>query len=244
MSARRLGAAVKEDKMDQQGERPMRREVQQAGGDSIGQAKRVIDMIEQKINGAYRVPMKRDLYVVNAGEITDLIGQLRIALPKAVVQAQAVIAQSEEIIEKAKSEADKTADAADKIYNKTIADANKLKEEIHAEVEQYEQQTRQKAQEDAAAMIADAQTRAEQILFAAQQQAQKMVDESEIARRAQAYAMETRERAEKDADSIYNQACVHADKMLSGAAAALSRSAGELAALRDSLLGQGTPENR
>ncbi len=49
--------------------------------------------------------------------------------------------------------------------------------------------------------------------------------------------METRERAEKDADSIYTQACVHADKMLSGAAAALSRSANDLAALRDSMLG-------
>ena len=87
-------------------------------------------------------------------------------------------------------------------------------------------------------MIADAQTRADAIVLNAQQQAQKMVDENEITRRAQAYAMETRERAEKDADSIYNQACVHADKMLSGAAAALSRSANDLAALRDNLLGQ------
>ena len=87
-------------------------------------------------------------------------------------------------------------------------------------------------------MLADAQTRAEAIVFGAQQQAQKMVDENEITRRAQAYAMETRDRAQQDADSIYNQACVHADKMLSGAAAALSRSAGDLAALRDSLLSQ------
>ena len=71
-----------------------------------------------------------------------------------------------------------------------------------------------------------------------------MLDENEITRRAQAYAMETRERAEKDADSIYNQACVHADKLLCGAAAALSRSAGELTDLRDSLLGPGQPQNR
>ena len=72
-----------------------------------------------------------------------------------------------------------------------------------------------------------------------QQQAQKLVEDNEITRRAQAYAVETRERAEKDADSIYNQACVQVDKMLSGAAAALSRSASELAALRDNLLTQG-----
>ena len=60
----------------------------------------------------------------------------------------------------------------------------------------------------------------------------------------QIHAMETRERAEKDADSIYSQACVQTDKMLSGAAAALSRSATELAALRDGLLGQGHPDAR
>ena len=48
-----------------------------------------------------------------------------------------------------------------------------------------------------------------------------------------------------DADSIYNQACVQVDKMLSGAAAALSRSASELAALRDNLLTQGgNPQER
>ena len=73
---------------------------------------------------------------------------------------------------------------------------------------------------------------------------QELIEENEITRRAQAYAMETRERAEKDADSIYSQACVQTDKMLSGAAAALSRSAGELAALRDSLLGQGQQNAR
>ena len=115
----------------------------------------------------------------------------------------------------------------------------KYKQVNREEADAYDRQTRQKAQEDSEAIIADANTRAEQIIFSAQQQSQKMVDENEISRRAQAYAMETRERAEKDADSIYNQACVHADKMLSGAAAALSRSAGELVALRDSLLGQG-----
>ena len=54
--------------------------------------------------------------------------------------------------------------------------------------------------------------------------------------------METRERAEKDADSIYTQACVQVDKMLSGAAAAMSRSAAELANMRDTLLAQGNPQ--
>ena len=123
--------------------------------------------------------------------------------------------------------------------------ARQFKEEVEGEADAYDKSIRQKAQDDAAAMIADAQNTADQIIFAAQQQSQKMVDENEITRRAQAYAMETRERAEKDADSIYTQACVQADKILSGACAALSRSANDLAQFRDNLLGAGnTMENR
>lgn len=226
-------------------ERPMRREQAQVGAESIGQTLRVLDMIEHKLADAYRVPLKKNMCIVDLSEMADLIGQLRIALPKSVTQAHAVLANSQSIISEAKQRADKTADDADKIYNDTVTKARAFKDEVEAEADAYDKQTRQRAEEDANAMIADAQTRAEQIVFAAQQQAQKLVDENEISRRAQAYAMETRERAEKDADSIYTQACVHVDKMLSGAAAALSRSAGELAALRDNLLtqGQNNPNN-
>ena len=228
-----------------QQERPMRREQAQAGAESIGQTLRVLDMIEHKLADAYRVPLKKNMCIVDVSEMADLIGQLRIALPKSVTQAHGVLTNSQNIINEAKQRADKTADDADKIYNDTVTKARAFKDEVEAEADAYDKQTRQRAQEDANAIIADAQTRAEQIVFAAQQQAQKLVDENEISRRAQAYAMETRERAEKDADSIYTQACVHVDKMLSGAAAALSRSAGELAALRDNLLtqGQNNPNN-
>lgn len=209
------------------------------GVESIGQTLRVIDLIEHKIADAYRIPVARDKCVMSGSEMIDLIGQLRIALPKAVHQAQSVLSRSEQIINTATAQADKTADEADRIYNDTVTKARQFKDEVEAEADLYDKETREKAQADAQAIIADAQTRAEQIVFAAQQQAQQMIDANEITRRAQAYAMETRERAEKDADSIYTQACMHADKMLSGAAAALSRSAGELAQLRDSLLMQG-----
>ena len=205
--------------------------------DSMRQAGQVIAALEQKISGARKMPMT-SLSMVDAGALIDLIGQLRIALPKAVVVAQEVLAEREKILADARADADKTADKADAIYADTVNKANTVRDQIHSEADEYDRVTRERAKSDSEAMIADAQTRAEAILFNAQQQAQKMVDENEITRRAQAYAMETRERAEKDADSIYNQACVHADKMLSGAAAALSRSANDLAALRDNLLGQ------
>lgn len=205
--------------------------------DSMKQVRQVIEALEQKVSAARRMPMT-NLSMVDAGALIDLIGQLHIALPKAVLEAQEILQKSEEIMKNARAEADKTADEADSIYADTISKANAIKDQIHSEADEYDRVTRERARSDSEAMIADAQTRAEAILFNAQQQAQKMVDESEISRRAQAYAMETRERAEKDADSIYTQACVHADKMLSGAASALSRSANDLAALRDSMLGQ------
>ena len=160
------------------------------------------------------------------------------------VQAQAILEQQKQILGDAKAEADRTADKADEIYTTTVEKAKQFEQEVKADADAYDKQIRQKAQEDSSAIVADANTRAEQIIFNAQQQSQKLVEDNEITRRAQAYAVETRERAEKDADSIYNQACVQVDKMLSGAAAALSRSASELAALRDNLLTQGSAQQQ
>ena len=240
---RRPNSDVKEDKMDQreQEQRPVRREYgSSTAADSIGQARRVIDQLEARINDARRVPMSKTLSIVDAGELIDLIGQLRIVLPHTVVQAQAILEQQKQILGDAKAEADRTADKADEIYTTTVEKAKQFEQEVKADADAYDKQIRQKAQEDSNAIIEDANTRANQIIFSAQQQSQKLVDDNEITRRAQAYAVETRERAEKDADSIYNQACAQVDKMLSGAAAALSRSASELAALRDSLLTQGS----
>lgn len=244
---RRPNSDVKEDKMDQreQEQRPVRREYgSSAAADSIGQARRVIDQLEARINDARRVPMSKTLSIVDAGELIDLIGQLRIVLPHTVVQAQAILEQQKQILGEAKAEADRTADKADEIYTTTVEKAKQFEQEVKADADAYDKQIRQKAQEDSNAIIEDANTRANQIIFNAQQQSQKLVEDNEITRRAQAYAVETRERAEKDADSIYNQACVQVDKMLSGAAAALSRSASELAALRDNLLTQGSAQQQ
>ena len=224
-------------------ERAYRRE-QTAGSDSIAQAKRVLDLIEQKLSEGRRIPLSKGMAVVSVDEIGNLISQLRIALPKTVLQAQDIMQRSQQIMEDARRAAEETANQAETVYKKAVADANAFKESVQKEADDYDRATRQNAQSAADAMLADAKMRADQVLLAAQQNAQSMVEESEITRRAQAYAMETRERAEKDADSIYSQACVQTDKMLSGAAAALSRSASELAALRDSLLGQGQQNAR
>ena len=73
----------------------------------------------------------------------------------------------------------------------------------------------------------------------------EITGEAEAVSRAQAYAAEIRTDAEERAASVVQQAAHQTDLMLSGAAAALSRSAGEMAQLRDSLLtankGEGQP---
>ena len=232
---RRRNSDVKEENMEssEQEPRTVRHEYgSSSAGDSIGQARRVIDELEARINDARRVPMSKTLSIIDTG-------QLRIVLPHTVVQAQAILDERKKILGEAKEEAKASMGKADAYYTEKVENAKRFEQDVKMEADAYDKQIRQKAQEDSNAIIADANTRAEQIVFNAQQQAQKLVEDNEITRRAQAYAVETRERAEKDADSIYNQACVQVDKMLSGAAAALSRSASELAALRDNLLTQG-----
>ena len=98
--------------------------------DSMMQVRQVIEALEQKINTARRVPMT-GYSMIDGGALIDLIGQMRIALPKAVVQAQDVLDQEEEILTNARNEADKTADRADAIYADTVGKANAIREQIH-----------------------------------------------------------------------------------------------------------------
>lgn len=87
---RRRNSDVKEENMEssEQEPRTVRHEYgSSSAGDSIGQARRVIDELEARINDARRVPMSKTLSIIDTGELIDLIGQLRIVLPHTVVQA-------------------------------------------------------------------------------------------------------------------------------------------------------------
>ena len=190
----------------------------------ISQSQEVLKKLDAYIRSGRRVPMTK-MSMLEEGTLLDLLGQMRIAMPKAIVQAQNVLAQSEEIARAARQE-------AEKLKKNAQMDA----QEIRDKANEYDRATRAKAQGDAGAIIEDANTRANAILLNAQQTSQAMIDDSEITRRANAFAMETRDRAMKDADSIINQALTQADKILSGAAAVLTRNGSEMAAFRDELL--------
>ena len=67
--AQQQSAAEKPEQERVSEQRAYRRE-QTAGGDSIAQAKRVIDLIEQRIAGGRRVPLAKGMIVVSGEEIT------------------------------------------------------------------------------------------------------------------------------------------------------------------------------
>lgn len=191
---RRRNSDVKEENMEssEQEPRTVRHEYgSSSAGDSIGQARRVIDELEARINDARRVPMSKTLSIIDTGELIDLIGQLRIVLPHTVVQAQAILDERKKILGEAKEEAKASTGKADAYYTEKVENAKRFEQDVKMEADAYDKQIRQKAQEDSNAIIADANTRAEQIVFNAQQQAQKLVEDNEITRRAQAYAVET-----------------------------------------------------
>ena len=186
---RRRNSDVKEENMEssEQEPRTVRHEYgSSSAGDSIGQARRVIDELEARINDARRVPMSKTLSIIDTGELIDLIGQLRIVLPHTVVQAQAILDERKKTLGEAKEEAKASTGKADAYYTEKVENAKRFEQDVKMEADAYDKQIRQKAQEDSNAIIADANTRAEQIVFNAQQQAQKLVEDNEITRRAQA----------------------------------------------------------
>ena len=77
---RRRNSDVKEENMEssEQEPRTVRHEYgSSSAGDSIGQARRVIDELEARINDARRVPMSKTLSIIDTGELIDLIGRTR-----------------------------------------------------------------------------------------------------------------------------------------------------------------------
>ena len=127
--------------------------------------------------------------------------------------------EKERILSEAKAEADKIADTADTSYKTTIDEANRFKQEVHDEADAYDDRFARRRRRTRPQSLRTANTRAEQIIFSAQQQSQKMVDDSEITRRAQAYAVKPASaRKRMRIASIIRRACRWI-KCSSGAAA-------------------------
>ena len=208
---------------------------------SIQEGLTVIGEIERLVGEAKQIPLTRSR-VIKEDNFDDLMGQLHIVMPKMVREAKSVLSQRDELMDEASASAKAKREEADRYDRTRREEADKFDKQTRSDAENYRMQVMARAQEEANAIVEDAQTRARQIVEAAQQQAQHLIEESEITRRAQAYALEIRDDAQKQAANIYNQACHQTDLLLSGATASLSRSASDLAKLRDTLLNGGQQE--
>ncbi|MBR1407921.1 MAG: hypothetical protein IJ573_03365 [Clostridia bacterium] len=237
---------------DQRPERTLRRTAQGAQNvqepsesGALAEGKAVIEEMDRLFREASQTPIVKTHRLIREDAYEDLMGQLRIVLPKMVREAQGVLARRDEITEDAETQSRARREEAERFYRDRREEADAYDKQTRTDAENYRMQLMTKAQEEAEATVEDARTRAQQIIEAAQQQAQRLVEESEISRRAQAFASQIRQDAEERAASVMQQAAHQTDLMLSGAAAALSRSAGEMAQLRDSLLspGQGDGQN-
>ena len=204
--------------------------------ESLDQIFQVIEKIDEIIQGGKRIPLSKSLVIVDAGEINDLLGQLRLGFPRTVKEAKQIIAQQDQILDDAHTVATQSKESANKYYLDAKESADRYGTEKRSEADKYDRELRALANQDANNLIADAQTRAEQIMLDAQRRQSDMVNENEIVRRANAFAMEIRDTAQKESDRVYSQACMQSDKILSGATAALSKAANDLAQLRDALL--------
>ena len=204
--------------------------------ESLDQIFQVIEKIDEIIQGGKRIPLSKSLVIVDAGEINDLLGQLRLGFPRTVKEAKQIIAQQDQILDDAHTVATQSKESANKYYLDAKESADRYGSEKRTEADKYDRELRALANQDANNLIADAQTRAEQIMLDAQKRQSDMVNENEIVRRANAFAMEIRDTAQKESDRVYSQACMQSDKILSGATAALSKAANDLAQLRDALL--------
>ena len=193
--------------------------------ESLDQIFQVIEKIDEIIQGGKRIPLSKSLVIVDAGEINDLLGQLRLGFPRTVKEAKQIIAQQDQILDDAHTVATQSKESANKYYLDAKESADRYGSEKRTEADKYDRELRALANQDANNLIADAQRRQSD-----------MVNENEIVRRANAFAMEIRDTAQKESDRVYSQACMQSDKILSGATAALSKAANDLAQLRDALL--------
>ena len=210
-------------------------EVSRADMDAVRQ---LIGQLEDLVTNARRMPLSRTLAIIDTAELVDMIGQLRMALPRSLTEAENVLDMRDQLITDAERQAQEALETADRDARDARLKAQNYDKEVRGAADSYYESVRQRTQQEANSLVQDANTQAQQIVMAAHQKASEMIADTEIMRRANNFAEETRNKAMQEADRVFSQACMQTDKMLSGAAAALSRSAGELAQLRDALLAQ------
>ena len=209
-----------------------------AGGDlghEIAEGKAALEALSELFAGATEIPLAH-ARLVSQKRFEDLSGQLRMSLPRIVRDADRILNRRTEILDDADQRSKRQREEADTYARNRKESADTYDRQTRTEAEEYRGRVMDEANRQGQAILQDAETRAKEIIDAANQRAQQMTEQSEITRRAQAYGNEILDDARWQASAMLQQATQRTDLMLSGAAAALSRSAGEMSKLRDDLL--------
>lgn len=116
------------------------------GGVMNADVAQLIDRLEALVGSGRRVPLSA-MVMVDEQVFLDIIDQLRVVVPDEIKQARRIIQEKERIISHAQAEADKIIDAAE-------SEASKMVDES---------EVTRAAQERAAALVAEAELRADEL---------------------------------------------------------------------------------
>lgn len=221
----------------------VRGETQEELGRQIAEGKSALQALSDALADAPEVPLAH-VHLVSRRRYEDLSGQLRMVMPRLVQEADRLLARRTEILDEASAQAKRLREDADRYAREHREAADGYERDTRTAAEEYRRQVMDEANRQGQAMLQEADQKAREIVEAANQRAQQMAETSEIARRAEVYANEVREAAQQQAGAMLQQASRQTDLMLSGASAALSRSASQMAQLRDSLLSQEPPKDQ
>jgi hypothetical protein len=95
---------------------------------------RVIDRIENIIDSAWQLPMSGGKVVVNSDEIFRILKDLRLSLPKEIIQAKNIIADREKILQNAQSDCEYVYKTAEEKVRQMIGESEIVKAaELRAE---------------------------------------------------------------------------------------------------------------
>lgn len=208
-------------------------------GQEIAEGKAALQALSDLFTSAPEIPLAHSR-IVSQKRFEDLSGQLRMSLPRIVRDADRILTRRTELIDEADARVKRQREEAESYARDRKESADTYDRQTRTEAEEYRGRVMDEANRQGQAILQDAETRAKEIIEAANQRAQQLTEQSEITRRAQTYGNEILDDARRQASAMLQQASQRTDLMLSGAAAALSRSAGEMSKLRDDLLSGNT----
>lgn len=198
------------------------------GGSSVDQCMIVVDELENLARSAKRSWIRSDAVTINQKDLTDNLALLRASLPDAVVNADRIVHDEAEILNKAKQEAEASIAGAKQEAAKIVEDAKVQLGELERQIRQLQQETQRiqaeneqrladgvkKAQDEASTIVAQAHEEAARLVNLGEQRAMELVTEEAVYQRAEMHANELVESATAEAEQLRQKTFSYLDSVL------------------------------